>query len=642
MNKYVFLSILLIWTGNYLWSQTASDTLVLEVVTMRGNRFQSFTYGSKTETLDSASMQNHVGGNAATLLTENSQIFIKSYGLSGLATPSFRGSGAGHTAILWNGFALNSPMNGTLDLNLLPVTFIDQVKLHYGGGGALWGSGAIGGTVLLSNKTEYGKGWQVQGGSEIGSFGKRQYQAGLSYSSKKLSSNTQLFTSKAQNNFTFINSSRLGHPLDTNTNGATKQYGVLQEVFVKPWKRHEIGGRIWYQNNEREQAPSMTEEMSEVVQFDRNLRSNLEWNFSGKRCDVQFRSGLFTEDFRYFDAATLLDSRMKSRIWISEAETKFRIGKKSLVNLGVNYTNNQVNTSNYQSTQKWQNRAAVFGSYRWQNNSRSLRWVASFRKEQFSGFEVPITGSLGAEWRAWKHVKLRGSVSRNYRIPSLNDLYWNPGGNPDLKPEYGWSQEAGLAFYHCVSNFSLEAQATVVNSRISNWILWAPGSGAIWYPENIMSVWSRGTEYDLKLHWNPGKVNFEVLFQYNFIFTTTEKNSSDPESEGKQLIYVPAEKEISGLAIGYKKFRLSAHHSYAGYRYTSMDNKNYLDPFHLLNFKFSKTFIYHAFSVHSNFMVNNVFNTSYQSVAYYPVPGRNFAVGISVRFISKSKSTNKL
>jgi iron complex outermembrane receptor protein len=44
------------------------------------------------------------------------------------------------------------------------------------------------------------------------------------------------------------------------------------------------------------------------------------------------------------------------------------------------------------------------------------------------------------------NIMAKASVSRNFRFPSLNDLYFLPGGNPDLKKESGWTYDAGLSF----------------------------------------------------------------------------------------------------------------------------------------------------------------------------------------------------
>ena len=44
------------------------------------------------------------------------------------------------------------------------------------------------------------------------------------------------------------------------------------------------------------------------------------------------------------------------------------------------------------------------------------------------------------------NVVAKASVSRNYRFPTLNDLYFLPGGNPGLNSEKGVAYEAGLSF----------------------------------------------------------------------------------------------------------------------------------------------------------------------------------------------------
>ncbi|MDQ3048949.1 MAG: Plug domain-containing protein, partial [Bacteroidota bacterium] len=126
-------------------SPDPDSSLQLNVVEVSGSRQTVFSSGNKTETLDSLLLEKY-NTNLADILINESQIFIKSYGLGSLATTSFRGAGSSHTAVLWNGFNLQSPMNGLLDVSLVPSGFIKNIQIQYGGSGALWGSGAVGGT----------------------------------------------------------------------------------------------------------------------------------------------------------------------------------------------------------------------------------------------------------------------------------------------------------------------------------------------------------------------------------------------------------------------------------------------------------------------------------------------------------------
>src|SRR5665213_1406037 len=137
---YVFLS------SATCFSQEHKDSIKqLPVVEVSSSRLNTFASGNKSETFDSTLLNHYSTGNLADLLANESQVFIKSYGLGSLAMSSFRGAGAEQTAVLWNGFNLQSPMNGLLDLSLVPINFMDEVRLQYGGAGALWGSGAVGG-----------------------------------------------------------------------------------------------------------------------------------------------------------------------------------------------------------------------------------------------------------------------------------------------------------------------------------------------------------------------------------------------------------------------------------------------------------------------------------------------------------------
>ncbi|MGV2480682.1 UNVERIFIED_CONTAM: TonB-dependent receptor, partial [Salmonella enterica subsp. enterica serovar Weltevreden] len=55
---------------------------------------------------------------------------------------------------------------------------------------------------------------------------------------------------------------------------------------------------------------------------------------------------------------------------------------------------------------------------------------------------LPFIPSIGAEWNVFGPWHWQAKASRLYRYPNFNDLYWNPGGNPNLNPENGYSIES--------------------------------------------------------------------------------------------------------------------------------------------------------------------------------------------------------
>lgn len=637
--KIVF-AFLILSLANSVYAQQpgwTDSTHTLKEVVLSSNRLQNFSTGNKIQSIDSSSLQNNTSNTLADLLASESQVFVKSYGITGMATPSFRGSGANHTAILWNGFNISSPMSGQLDLVLVPVNFVNSVKLQYGGSSALWGSGAIGGTIHLNNVPEFDNGININSTSTYGSFADKQQNLEFSLSKKRFISSTKVFYHDAKNDFPFINTAQYGRPEQRLGNAALKQYGLLQENYFKISSNQKLSIRFWHQFNDREIPASMTVARSLANQKDKFYRTTAEWSYTKSKYTAFVRAAYFDEYLGYTDPLISLISNSHSKVIITEAESRIKLRSNQSLNIGVNNTNNQAISKNY-IRNPHQNRTAFFASYKISNKRNSLKGTASVRKEFITNGDNPLTASAGLEGRVFRKFRLRGSISKNYRLPTFNDLYWTPGGNPNLLPESGWSQEAGLSFVHCVDKFSVEAEATTFSNKVNNWIMWRPGNTGLWSPENVLSVWSRGIEYDLKTHYEIHKVTFSFTARYQYIFSTNEKlNTGDEATLHKQLIYVPVEKAQGSIGAAYNGYKLSWSYNYVGYRYTTSDNSRYLDPYQLSNLDLSKEFNLKSVKLKAFVQVNNLWNEAYQIIAFYPMPGRYYQAGISINYHKANK-----
>ena len=96
---------------------------------------------------------------------------------------------------------------------------------------------------------------------------------------------------------------------------------------------------------------------------------------------------------------------------------------------------------------------------------------------------------------------MQANVARNYHHPTLNDMYWQPGGNPDLSPEEGYSRVKHQCYWETQLRLRSAPSATrayrVLFAQINNWILWLPGFKGYWEPVNVAEVRSYGLEYQL-------------------------------------------------------------------------------------------------------------------------------------------------
>ncbi|MCC6691165.1 MAG: Plug domain-containing protein, partial [Bacteroidia bacterium] len=245
-NKSVIL-LLYVCCANFINAQPLDSIQKINPVIITASRLQNFSSGTKLLVFDSTVLSRYSSGNLADLLGAESHLFIKSYGLGSLATSSFRGGGASHTALLWNGFNLNNPMYGQFDLSLIPNYFADKVVVQYGGTAALWGSGAVGGAIHLNNEANFNKGLSLACGSSFGSFGTLVQNLQAQVSTKSWVTSLKVFNTTAENNFPYYNTMLPGSPKQIQKNNSLQEYGVLSENYFKINNRQKINLFFWYQ-----------------------------------------------------------------------------------------------------------------------------------------------------------------------------------------------------------------------------------------------------------------------------------------------------------------------------------------------------------------------------------------------------------
>lgn len=609
----------------------------LTPVEISASRLSAFSNSNKTESFDSTFLSRYSTSNLADVLSNESQIFIKSYGVGSLATTSFRGAGASHTAVLWNGFNLQSPMNGIIDMALIPANFVNDAKIQYGGAGALWGTGAVGGSIHLNNVGQFNKGISVGTNTSFGSFSDKQQQVQVELSKKRVVTSIKLFNHEAKNDFPFINLAQYGKPEQKQSNAELKQVGLLQENYFLINERQKLNTRFWYQSNDRNIPPSMTQAMSVSNQKDEFYRATAEWQRTNAGLSILARAAYFDEYLYFSDSSIGIDSKSHSKVFISEAEARFSLTKFDLLNVGLNNTYSEAEAmdagvAEYQGFPH-QNRTAVFASYKLQSKNESWNVVASVRQELIENKMIPIAPSIGVKGKFLNYFYIKANAAKHYRIPTFNDLYWAQGGNPDLKAEDGWSEEASLENKVELNSVSWELAATGFNRTIDNWIIWLPDEYGIWSPQNVLQVWSRGLEYKLKVMVHKKKFNLQLSGLYNYVYSTNEKAATptDP-SLGKQLIYVPIQNATGSLLVSYKGTSLNYTQTYTGYRYTQSDNEKYLKPYTVGNVSIAQTFTMATSKLKIYAQLNNVWGETYQVLAYRAMPLFNYSVGLALYF----------
>ncbi|MEY2830111.1 MAG: hypothetical protein RIQ33_1969 [Bacteroidota bacterium] len=639
MLKPVLIFLLMLFMSTHLWAQIKMEDSLhyLKQVNIQSNRLSNFSAGNKIVHVDTATMQQYQVSNLSDLLNQESSIFVKSYGMGSLATTSFRGGSAHQTAILWNGFNIGSPMNGMADLSLIPNGIANQISLQYGGASALWGSGAIGGSIHLNNNAEFNKGIINEIKLSHGSFKNNQQQISIVVSQKKWIIGLKYFNSAAQNNFEYNSIYSNQKTKIVNTNAQLKSKNILFENYFKLNKNQTLNLFFWYQNTERNIPPTMLQSSNNSSQTDIHYRVTSEWKLIQQKSSNYIRAAYFNESLLYQDKAYNYHDTSKWHNVIIEAERKIKWNNCHQLNVGFNNTNIAAKASTFYSKIQNQNRVAIFASYQYQSNNKKVEANISSRYEWLQNYKSPFVGSMGATYKILKWITINASAAKVFRLPTMNDMYWYPGGNAALLPESGYTEELGYRAKYDKRKISFISDVTWFNKNINNWIVWLPGL-SYWSPQNVMKVWSRGVETNHSIIYKINTLKFHLSVISNYVVSTNElAKTLNDESVNKQLLYVPMYSGRAKFSMEYHQLTFSYQHQYTGYRYTSTDNTEYLKPYNIGS-------AYGTYSIEKNkykillfIQCNNIWNVEYQTLLNRAMPGFNFNKGIAFQFHQSNK-----
>lgn len=550
---------------------------------------------------------------------------VSSYGPGATSSVSLRGLSSSHTAVLWNGINLQSTMNGGVNFSNIPTFFVDQIAVQQGGNGAIFGSGAIGGVIHLNNILDYGTGHSGEFFQTIGSNGLSYTGAEYSYSGKRIATSSRLFYTEAQNNYKYRNEQ--GDKREQ-TNANYRKAGIMETVSYAVTERDKLVVAFWGQDGYNRYPPTMEQSQSLQHDYTSFARISTQWQATRNNVDFNIKSALFNDWQNYRDPY-ISNSDHKLLLAMLEAEAIFRLSDKHTIEGGLYGNYERVKSTNYADI-KDRYRPAATAIYRFRNNSGSVEMFASTRYELVKGETVPLTWSIGSQFGLTQRLKLRVNASRNFRLPSFNDLYWVPGGNPNLRPESGYSQEVNLDYLYTKAGYLISAKGAIFNNLVDNWILWKPQVSGIWSPVNYSKVWSRGAEGSVtfKKRWNKLTVGADLSGS----ITITTDETKESETKGEQLNYVPRYRSTASLFGDFMGFRIRYSHCYYGRRFYMDDRSKWLNPYSLGNLSIEKTFSATKYKVRAFARLDNIWNESYVIVKGYGMPLLNYQFGVAIQF----------
>ncbi len=564
------------------------------------------------------------------LLEQKSSVYLRNYGPAHSSGISVRGTAPVHTQLVWRDLPLNHSMLGMSDLSLISGPILQQARLREGGPCQAAVSDNFGGIIFLGNSLP-GKN-SLLAGSSAGSFGNLQNWFSASAKRNRLSAQINAWYHAADNNFPFLKEGEW----KTTQHARRKSAGTESQLGLQISDRWKWSGALWLQQTDRQIPAALYQGRSEAVQLDKSLRTSQNLEYEKNNTRIKGGYGFSSEFLRFVDPVAELhsESTVKQHFaWLNwdQKWKKIRLYTRAWANRA------SAETRNYSRTAVLTRLALQQGleielsprlALALSNRSERYRYAPSareglaFQPSATLSFVHPLAGRLSSGFH------------RKMRLPGLNDLFWNPGGNPNLKPEKGWNAE--LHWEKSLLNhgaFVWQAETKGYLSEIDDYILWLP-RGWMWSPKNTGPVSIRGLEAGNSLEWKQGKLSIRLKNQVHFC----QSQNSRPRFEGdaaagKQMPYVPVFQAGNQLEVRYKSTLVLLWHQFTGSRAADVAGIQNLPAFHLLNIR-AETGM--AAGKHCRILFfaecRNMAAAQYQMMPGFPMPDRQFQAGIQTEF----------
>ncbi|MBC8767925.1 TonB-dependent receptor [Arenibacter sp. BSSL-BM3] len=588
--------------------------IVLDEVVLSDAKLLHFSKGTKIRVVND-SIQQKSGTSLTDLLRYNSNIYFKENGYGMVSSASFRGTNAQQTAVVWNGININSQLTGQTDFNTMIPGNYDNVVVRSGGGSVQYGSGAVGGTILLNDDFKFNDGWKNNLRTSYGSFNTSKLAFNTSLGKEKISFHFGINHLASENDYKYLGTER------RNENGAYDHINlnanvgfILSETqILKVYHNTFIGDRDF--------SGTLTAPADENYK-DINYRSLVELGSFNERKVARLKVGHLYERYRYFPNKEREEfSFGQANTFLANYDYKYQLNKITLNGI-IDFSSIRAKGTSIENA----DRNFMAGTFLLSHElSDRLNYGINLRKEVVSDFESPFLFSLNSSYEVAKNYTLAINASKNHRIPTFNDLYWTgagASGNLEVIPESSWQLELGQSLKG--ENYALSANVYTITT--DNLIQWRPNNQGIWMAMNVQDVsqygWELGFDFKKKLG------NHNVAWESEYSFTKSTDNITN-----NQLLYVPEHLIRSNMAYQYKKLVAFYQLLYNGSVYTTTDNSESLAGYIVANMGVD----YHLPKIAKiNFVfglkVNNIFNKNYQNVAYRPMPNRNFQLQLITKF----------
>lgn len=532
-------------------------------------------------------------------------------GYAGLKTVSLRGLGSAHTSVYLDGVRIGNVQSGQNDLGMIGLENCGSVVVDYAQNSVSFMTAR----PVFNGKTVAGNVRMA-----VGSFGTFQPAARFDFRlADKLSLSANASGTVSEGDFNYGDGA-------VRTNNDLKQFRSGLDLFGA-MDRGDYHVKAYINSSERG-TPGSVSWPSDDRQKDRNmiLQGTLIDRFTSLYT-LNLSAKASYDDIYY--SSQWGDSRYAQTELQLNSAHDFRIRSWCKVSFAADLQWDGLVSTNYEASRvtAFSALAASFTTSRL-NANVALEYSGSFDKDALD--RSSFSPSLDLRYSIFKGLSVMAFARRAYRVPVFNELYYVGYGNPQLRPEDAWLTDIGLDFYRqFADSWIVRAKADAFYNRLKDKITSAPSAEDpnIWQPYNIGRVRSAGLDlvagFERRGDW---RYAFDAKYSYQSAIDLTP----DSYSYGMQIPYIARHTVVLNGSIEWKNWEMTPLWQMRGGR---TDGTGSIPPWNTLDLMLSKGLsINKVGSLELRFSVRNVFDSRYEVVSGYPMPGRSFIGGVVFDF----------
>ncbi|MCJ7801624.1 MAG: TonB-dependent receptor [Candidatus Marinimicrobia bacterium] len=540
-------------------------------------------------------------------------ITIRSYGgKAGIMNLSSNGSPTVNTKILFDDIDLTSAQNGETDLSQIPETFISQITV-VNSPGIFYGSGAVDGVLRISPQNQ-----QTIFSTSMGSYGFGSISGNISKNWNKWSANLSTGYLKDDGDFKYSNEDssviRSNNDFERNfislnTTGRLSDKSNLNAMLLESRQERGVAGYIDFPSPEARRNDNLQLGSLIFNKLHTNGYSKVQFSYRRSLENYDDPNPLWPIESEHEVRGTALKFQHHSNIWNNITGTFIYEGK--LEKLESTDVGNRVRKTN--------SIASIITIPFWYN----FNVIPALRLDRAGNDRFQPTVDLRLTYNTLKNSEIEYYYGTGFRYPTFNDLYWQPGGNPDLNPEESRYQIIKYKLYWD-DNYLNNIYFNIGNRCTDDLIQWAPISEGsfVWQPQNITS--SRRTNFTIGSKFNLGNLPLQIALH------ATYQKTEDIDLD-KPLLYAPEFIGYAGVIYSSSIFQISLNVHYTGERISSY---SYPDDELLPSYIQTNATLQYQLPIFGNQLllwldIYNILDKQFESIDGYPEPGRTIRLGLN-------------